>query len=92
MKSPYHHPDWKRISKAFLRAHPLCQMCLKKGIITKSRHVDHINGYKGTKEFFDWNNLQALCIPCHNQKTHTAGGPDWTRRQTAKLGMKHFEW
>ena len=92
MRSPYDHPQWKRLSKAFLRVHPLCKMCLDKKIITKSRVVDHINGFTNRAEFFDWNNLQALCIPCHNQKTHTAGGPDWKRRQTAKLGEKTWDY
>ena len=90
MKSWYNHPHWKRISKAFLRANPLCVMCLAKRIITKSRHVDHITGYTTLAEFFDINNLQALCIPCHSMKTHTAGGPDWIKRNQKKLGIKYW--
>ena len=92
MKSPYLHKHWIKLSKAFLKAHPLCQMCLAKRIINKSQHADHINGFTTRAEFFNWSNLQALCIPCHNMKTHTAGGPDWTRRQTAKLGEKTWDY
>ena len=92
MKSPYNHPHWKRISKAFLKAHPLCIMCLAKRIITPSKHTDHINGFENREQFFNWNNLQALCIPCHSKKTHTAGSEDWLRRQSKKLGEKTFTW
>ena len=92
MKSPYLHKHWKRLSKAFLKAHPLCMMCLAKRIITPSRHADHINGFKSRSQFFDISNLQALCIPCHSKKTNTAGGPDWIRRQTEKLGEKLWDY
>ena len=92
LKSPYNHPDWKRISKAYRKVHPLCEMCLAKRIITPSKHTDHINGFTSVAEFFDWNNLQALCIPCHNMKTHTAGGPDWTKREQSKRGMKMWSY
>lgn len=53
---------WRRISHAFLTAHPVC-VCGK-----PSQHTDHIiakrNG--GTD---DPSNLQALCHSCHSRKT-----------------------
>ena len=63
---------WYKFSKQYLKAHPLCVRCLAKGIYTKATVLDHIKPFRGDMElFWDLNNLQPLCKPCHDRKTFT---------------------
>lgn len=61
---------WQNASKRYLTAHPLCEICKKNGKCTKATVVDHIKPHRGNPELF-WNpeNWQALCKPCHDHKT-----------------------
>jgi len=61
---------WQRVSKAYLRKHPLCVKCLSEGKYVSASVVDHIVPHRGDKLLF-WNesNWQALCKPCHDRKT-----------------------
>jgi len=44
-------------------------MCLAAGKVTPSGPIDHIIPHHGDpKLFFDRNNLQALCQPCHDSR------------------------
>jgi len=54
---------WRKLRKAFLRAHPFCARCG-----ARATDVDHIvpRSAGGTD---DWYNLQALCHACHSAKT-----------------------
>nr|WP_232823735.1 HNH endonuclease [Salinicola sp. CPA57] len=46
---------------------PLCAFCLKRGIYTQARIVDHITRHRGDTELFsDPDNLQSLCKRCHD--------------------------
>jgi 5-methylcytosine-specific restriction protein A len=58
--------EWRtRIRPAFLSQHPLCEICLKKGIYTPATEVHHkIPVADGGTNAFD--NLQALCKLCHS--------------------------
>ena len=61
---------WRKASKAFLVAHPLCAECLKHGITKPATEVDHIIPHKGNKDlFWNQNNWQSLCHECHSRKT-----------------------
>jgi 5-methylcytosine-specific restriction endonuclease McrA len=44
-------------------------MCKRKGVIKRATDVDHVIPHKGDRELF-WNreNWQALCGPCHDQE------------------------
>lgn len=67
-----YNSKWRRESKKFLKNHPLCQECLKKGIATPATVVDHIVPHRGDpKLFWDRSNWQALCKKCHDRKTAT---------------------
>lgn len=60
---------WQKIRKlVMLRDGGLCQSCLANGIIKEAQEVDHIlpKAQGGTDEE---HNLQALCKPCHQDKT-----------------------
>ena len=66
---------WRRIRHNHLSGEPLCRECDKKGITTLANQVDHIIPHKGNmKLFYDPENLQSLCTPCHSRKTATEDG------------------
>jgi 5-methylcytosine-specific restriction protein A len=59
---------WQRLRLAFLKANPLCVMCLARGFTVAAQVVDHIKAHKGDlKLFWDRNNWQALCKLCHDK-------------------------
>lgn len=58
---------WQKARADFLRKHPLCVMCKTKGKIRAANVVDHIQPHRGDKGlFWDRDNWQALCKPCHD--------------------------
>lgn len=63
---------WRKASKAYLHAHPLCAECLRHGRYTKATVVDHIKPHRGDPElFWDESNWQPLCKRCHDRKSMT---------------------
>ena len=67
---------WKRIRDRKIRENPLCEECLKNGVIKAAEEVHHILPLAdgGTSER---SNLISLCRSCH-MKAHEALG---TRKQ-----------
>lgn len=63
---------WQRLSKAYLRRHPLCVRCKAQGRFTAATVVDHIIPHRGDPHLmWDESNWQALCKSCHDHKTWT---------------------
>ena len=61
---------WRKASKQFLQAHPLCEECMKQGKYVKATVVDHVVPHRGDEKlFWDRSNWRALCKRCHDQKT-----------------------
>ena len=61
---------WRKARLGQLRRYPLCAECLREGRTTVATVVDHIKPHKGNmKLFWDKDNWQSLCTPCHNVKT-----------------------
>ena len=74
---------WKMLRQEYLRAHPLCERCHREGLEQRGKpyirsaidvhHKVPVESAHTIQEMeqlaYDWNNLQALCIPCHI-KTH----------------------
>ena len=75
---------WKMLRQAYLQDHPKCERCIaegkaagiKRGYIHSAIDVHHkvpVESAHSLQEMealcYDWNNLEALCIPCHS-KTH----------------------
>ena len=56
---------WSKVSKLVRRQEPICRMC-KSELATL---VDHIIPLKNGGERLALDNLQPLCLPCHNRKT-----------------------
>ncbi|MFJ3487740.1 HNH endonuclease [Pseudomonas sp. NPDC090202] len=60
---------WQKASKAFLRQHPLCAMCERRGRVTAATLVDHVEAHRGDMTlFWDRTNWQPLCTPCHSSE------------------------
>lgn len=68
---------WRRLRQMFLAQHPLCadpyRIHAKQDELVPATEVDHIKP-KRDGGMDDWNNLQALCKPCHSQKTAIEDG------------------
>lgn len=71
----YGTKQWKKLSKAYLMMHPLCEECLKAGKVTPAAHVHHIVSFmtatdelKRLELALDADNLEALCVECHTAK------------------------
>lgn len=61
---------WQRVSKAYLRKHPMCVRCMAKGRYVPATVVDHIVSHRGdAKLMWDESNYQSLCKACHDKKT-----------------------
>lgn len=65
----YSSSRWTRLSLLFRKQNPLCVNCLKNGIVEPSKVVDHIVPVNHNGAIWDTNNMQALCIRCHNTKS-----------------------
>jgi 5-methylcytosine-specific restriction protein A len=66
-------PAWNQISRAYRRAHPLCEHCLQQNRTSPSECTDHIipKARGGTDHP---SNLRALCWSCHSRKTALEDG------------------
>jgi 5-methylcytosine-specific restriction protein A len=61
---------WREAREEYLRDHPLCVLCLDRGIVRPALVVDHIIPHRGDVGlFWDEDNWQALCVACHTAKT-----------------------
>ncbi len=61
--------QWKIIREQVLtRDKNLCQPCLRNGVATPAKQVDHIIA-KALGGNDDESNLEAICIECHKVKT-----------------------
>lgn len=66
---------WRKARVGYLRSHPMCAECARDGIVTAASVVDHIIPHKGDKTlFWDYDNWQPLCKPCHDRKTAREDG------------------
>ncbi len=67
----YNGRQWRKMSIAYRKQNPLCEMeCKSNGLLKPAKVVDHIKPHRGDlKLFYDWNNLQSACHRCHNRKS-----------------------
>lgn len=76
----------QRIRATYLRAHPLCVVCLAKGRLSAATQLDHVTALANGGKDFDEDggeNRQGLCDPCHEEKTAVDLG--YRRRPTIGL-------
>lgn len=61
---------WRKVRAAYLAANPVCVVCERRGRVVPATEVDHIKAHRGNDTlFWDELNWQALCKPCHSEKT-----------------------
>ncbi|MDO4952407.1 MAG: HNH endonuclease signature motif containing protein [Synergistaceae bacterium] len=65
----YNTSQWRKIRAAYIHRHPLCEQCLRRGVIVEAAVVDHIREIKDGGSRTDTENLQSLCRYCHAEKT-----------------------
>ena len=74
----YNTKRWKDLRRLMVQEHPLCEDCLKRGVLTPTDEVHHLKSpfRKGLtpeeKErlAYDPNNLVCLCRSCHIKRHH----------------------
>jgi len=58
---------WQQARFGFLRSHPQCCYCQRAGRVAAAEVVDHRIPHRGDMVlFWDRNNWQPLCKPCHD--------------------------
>ncbi len=69
----YNSSRWRKVSKVFREANPLCVECEKVGKVSSAKVADHKIGLgyliDNNLDPYDHNELQALCSSCHNKKS-----------------------
>jgi len=73
---------WRRLRESVLSAEPLCRSCAAQGLTFPAAEVDHIVPlHTGGTDAPD--NLQPLCVQCHQRKTAAElrhdPPPDWAQ-------------
>ena len=64
---------WRKIRNAFVKNHPICELCERKNILIPTEEVHHVIPLsKGGSN--DEENLMALCKSYHSRITATEGG------------------
>ena len=65
-----HGKEWRRISKLYKAAHPLCEECGK----WQATAVHHRRPLETAADFdemlalaYDWQNLESVCKDCHSR-------------------------
>jgi len=74
----YQSLAWRNTRNDYIRKHPICEQCERKGLIAiRGYFVDHINplgkiphDYTAIKAACNPINLQTLCKSCHASKTN----------------------
>lgn len=74
----YQSKQWKELRKKLQMERPLCENCLKKGIIKPSEDMHHrlspfqkgITEEEKMRRAFDEKNIVALCRDCHIAEHH----------------------
>jgi 5-methylcytosine-specific restriction protein A len=64
----YNTARWQKLRAWFRGQHPLCQECERQGRVNPSKIVDHIVSIEDGGDMTSADNLQALCVACHNRK------------------------
>jgi len=78
--------QWRRARVVFLNQHPLCVKCEEDNHLTPATVVDHIIDHKGDYElFWDRDNWQSLCKPCHDSKTAMT---TWGKSKEGAVSMR----
>ena len=68
----YSSTTWKQLRETKLRQKPLCECCLKNGVVRIAKDVHHLVSFMSTNDpveryrlAYDLDNLQSICRSCH---------------------------
>lgn len=70
----YKHADWIKCKNSYLiSVNYLCERCLAKGDVVPAKivhHKIHLNqdNYQNPEIAYNFDNLEALCLDCHNKE------------------------
>ena len=72
----YSSTKWRKLRKAYLAEHPLCERCLAVGRAQVAEHVHHKieldeSNYKNPMIALNAENLESLCFDCHQKEHHS---------------------
>ena len=58
---------WRSTSRRYREEHPLCEACLRDGVVKPADLVHHKVDIVDGGDPFDPDNLESLCLACHNR-------------------------
>lgn len=66
----YNNTAWRKMRDTYMKTHPICEECLKKGKVTPAEDVHHIKSpFKGGEINYalllSYGNLMSVCKDCH---------------------------
>lgn len=69
----YKSKRWQKLRRMKLAINPLCERCLEKGLMNSTyiiHHKEYITelNYLDDNVFFNIDNLESLCLDCHNKE------------------------
>ena len=65
----YGTEHWRTRSKLQRQSQPLCEECLKAGVVMPAEEADHVERHGNDRNRFYLGRLQSLCRDCHARKT-----------------------
>jgi 5-methylcytosine-specific restriction protein A len=63
--SRYNTTAWRKLRALIIQENPICNNCKRKAASV----ADHVQPVRLNGEFWNYDNLQALCASCHNSKS-----------------------
>lgn len=68
----YNNTAWRKMRDTYMKEHPICEECLKKGKVTPAEDIHHRKSpFRGGEVNYglllDYDNLMALCKDCHGE-------------------------
>jgi len=66
----YKTSRWQKLRRYVIsRDYGMCQECKRRGIMTRGNIVHHIiEAREDITKFWDSNNLETICVECHNRE------------------------
>lgn len=62
----YKTARWQRLRAAQLARQPLCQRCLRFGLVIPATVAHHVVRHRGDPQLFWHGQLESVCAPCHD--------------------------
>lgn len=80
---------WDQLRAKQLKKDPFCAYCLEFNVYKAANVVDHKIPHKGDMNLFkDPENLQSLCVTCHNRYKQRQEATERNYQKATKVEMK----